>query len=211
MDGHPFRFTMRRALTAAALVLTVTASLAAPAAAEEATPQWLSTLGAFVRDGLAPPRTAEDVLREEAAPKPAPKPVPVAAPAPAPAPEPVRVAQPQPAPPPAPPAAIEPPSPPAAAPVVNAAPAPAPPKPETAFKKTEPPQPSPRAVAPAELKPRPVVPVAVRPAAPPAPPPPEPLTGSRIAATATLDQAMRLGGPASLYAQRVKKPQPAAP
>ncbi|HLO76193.1 MAG TPA: hypothetical protein VK196_07040, partial [Magnetospirillum sp.] len=51
-------------------------------------------------------------------------------------------------------------------------------------------------------RPKPAVPVAAR--VPTPPPPPEPLT-SRIAATATVDQAMKLGGSADTYGQRIKK------
>lgn len=202
MDGHCFGYSVRRALIAAALVFTATA----PAAATEPTPRWLSAVGDFVRAGLAPPRTAEDVLRESNLAVPS-----SAAPAQTPAvhlPAPAaptssgaeRLAAPMPAP--VPLAAPE--------PVAVPAPPPAPAKPDLAVKKPEPSvQPGPRAVAtPAEIRPRPVVPAAVRPVQ--APPPPEPLTGSRIAATATLDQAIKLGGPVGLYGQRVKKP-PTAP
>lgn len=193
---------MRRALTAAALGVGV--AVTAPAAAAEPTPPWLSAIGEFVRDGLAPPRTAEDLFREEKAvapPKPpTPPPVPVAAPPPAPAPVPAAI-----------PAAAS-----VFAPEPAEAPEPAkaassPPKAEAkveaAVKKPDHSvQPGLRAVvAPAEIKARPVLPVAVRPI--PAPPPPEPLTGSRIAATATLDQALKLGGAATLYGQRVSKPR----
>lgn len=171
---------MRRALTAAALGLSV--AVTAPAVADEPTPQWLSAIGDFVRDGLAPPRTAEDLFREEkAAAQPRPPTPPaahVAAPAPAPVPA-ASVFEPEPEPEPA------------------LAPAPPKAKVEAAVKKPEHSvQPSLRAVVtPAEIKARPVL------------PPPEPLTGSRIAATATLDQALKLGGAATLYGQRVNKPQ----
>lgn len=196
MDGHCFGYSVRRALIAAALVFTATA----PAAATEPTPRWLSAVGDFVRDGLAPPRTAEDLLREGRSAAPA---APAQTPAVEAPPAPERLAAPVPVPSiPAPVAAPE--------PVAAPAPPPAPAKPDLAGKKPEPSvQPSPRAVAtPAEIKPRPVAPAAVRPVQ--APPPPEPLTGSRIAATATLDQAIKLGGPVGLYGQRVKKP-PTAP
>lgn len=196
MDGYLFRFKVRGVLTAAALL-----ALAAPppAAAGEPVPAWLSAVGDFVRDGLAPPRTVEDLQREEreqgyrqSQPKPlTPEPVrlaaPVAVPEPA-APAPVVESVVAP-PPPGDPAAIEPRK---AVPAVT-------PAPVAAL------APAPRpVVAPAEVKPRPSAPVArvVQ-----VPPPPEPLTGSRIAATATLDQAIKLGGPAGLYGQRVKKPQ----
>lgn len=192
MDGHSFRYPPRRVLTAAALALTLAGT--APAVADEPTPQWLSAFGEFVRDGLAPPRLAEDVLREERQQKEQPPaPVHVAAPQPVP----------QPAPLPVPAAAITP------EPVAVPAP-PVPPKAPAAMVKKAVPsvQPSPRAVVvPAEIKPRPVVPVAVQPVAvQPVPLAPlEPLTGSRIAATASLDQAIKLGGAATLYGPRVKK------
>lgn len=190
---------MRRALTAAALGLGV--AVTAPAAAGEPMPPWLSAIGEFVRDGLAPPRTAEDLFREEktvAPPKPPPPPAHAAAPPPAPAPAPAAIPA---------AASVFAPEPVVAPEPAKAAPPKAEAKVEAAVKKPDHSvQPGLRAVVtPAEIKARPVLPVAVRPI--PAPPPPEPLTGSRIAATATLDQALKLGGAATLYGQRVNKPR----
>lgn len=205
MDGYLLRYKVRGALTAAALLVL---AVPLPAAAGESVPAWLSAVGDFVRDGLAPPRTVEDLQREEreqayrqSQPKPpdakAPEPQPVRMAAPAAAPEPIPAFPPAPIATPmvaAPAVAAPPPEAVPPAPAVTPAPAPAP-------------APAPRpVVAPAEIKPRPVVPVA---RVLPTPPPPEPLTGSRIAATATLDQAIKLGGPAGLYGRRVKKPQAA--
>lgn len=164
-------------------------AVATPAFAEESGSDWLGSVTDFVRDGLGPPRTVEDMRREEqqrvseGLTAPEPKlvaPMPVALPMPAPEVEPEVVA-----------------------PVVAA------PMPEI--------KPEPKK---AEVKAKPVVPVAAAlPVMPvpeakpkqvvirvPVPPlPPEPLT-SRIAATATLDQAVKLGGSAEIYSPRVKIP-----
>lgn len=167
-------------------------AVAAPAYAEEPGSDWLGSVTDFVRSGLGPARTLEDIRREEQQRvteglKLEPKlvaPVPAAIPAPVAAPE---VPE-----------------------AVIAAPVPAPEiKPEP--KK-------------AEVKVKPVVPVAVPVVAPlppipvpeakpkqvvvrvPVPPlPPEPLS-SRIAATATVDQAVKLGGSAETYGVRTKSP-----
>ncbi|MBC7952941.1 MAG: hypothetical protein H7Z12_14125, partial [Rhodospirillaceae bacterium] len=165
---------------------------AAPACAEESGSDWLGSVTDFVRDGLGPPRTVEDIRREEQqrvseglkAPEPEPKlvaPMPAAIPMPAPEVEPEVVA-----------------------PVV-AAPAPEiKPEPKKAEVKVKPvvvPVAAPAPVMPVpEAKPKPVivrVPVPLL--------PPEPLT-SRIAATATLDQAVKLGGSAEIYGARIKIP-----
>ncbi|MBC7905404.1 MAG: hypothetical protein H7Y60_01490 [Rhodospirillaceae bacterium] len=157
-------------------------AVASPARAEDSGSDWLGSVGDFVRSGLGPPRTLEDIRREEqqrvleglkpAEPKlvqPLPAPVPVAAPAPVVEPEVV-------------------------APVVAAPEIMPAPEPKKAQFKAVPPMPVP------EAKPKPVI---VR--APIVPPPPEPLT-SRIAATATLDQAVKLGGSAEIYSARIKSP-----
>lgn len=199
MPAYPLWPRTRGALTAAALAFTLAG--APGAVAGEPTPAWLSAIGDFIRDGIEPPRTVDDLMRAEEARRVA-KP----APAPQPAPVPVAITAPPPAEPAQPnlfaptpveipelPKAVEAP-PRKAAPVAVVAPRPA---------ATMIPRP---AVTPAELKPRPVERTASR-TMPVPQPAAEPLTGSRIAATATLDQAMRLGGPAGLYAQRIKRPQ----
>lgn len=167
-------------LGAALLALAV----AAPAYAEESGSDWLGSVSDFVRSGLGPPRTIEDIRREEQRRvteglKPAEPtqvaPVPVAVPAAEPEPE-------------------------AAAPVI-AAPDPVPeikPEPKKAEVTARPVVPVPPIPVP-EAKPKPVVRVPVPPL------PPEPLT-SRIAATATLDQAVKLGGSAEIYGARTKSP-----
>jgi len=190
---------VRTPLRLAPALVALLVAAGTPAAAEDKGSSWLGAVGDFVRDGLSPPRTADDIAREEeaarqakarapepAAPKPEPAAPKLALPTP---PPPAPVVEPQPA-----PVLAEP------APVPAPAPAPAPvTKPLAEVKK---PAPAPAAVTvPAA---RPAVPVAVR-HAPVPPPPPEPLT-SRIAATATLDQAVKLGGPAELYTAKVKKP-----
>ncbi|OAN52918.1 hypothetical protein [Magnetospirillum moscoviense] len=174
-------------------VILACLSAAIPARASDDVPEFLKVIGNFVKDGLGPARTAEDVMREErertaarpeAKPRAQPEPAPVVAqPAPAaPTPEPIAAQQPVRV------AAI-------AAPVAaTVAPPPPPPrKTEVSLPAPVPPPPA----RPAELKPKTI---AVAPQ-----PPAEPLT-TRIAATATLDQAMRLGGPATLYSQRIKPP-----
>jgi hypothetical protein len=219
MHAYPIRAKARLVLTAAAVAFTLAGF---PAAASEPAPAWLSAIGDFVRDGLEPPRTAEDLFREEsrglAKPAPASKttPVAVAAPRPVepvqPTPEPAAIAAPQQ------PGAIAAPQPGAiAAPQAVGSPAPAVVVETSApVRKAAAAAAAPRlvvapaaprpVVAPAELQPRPVIRAATR-NMPVPQPAAEPLTGNRIAATATLDQAIRLGGPAGLYAQRVKRPQ----
>lgn len=217
MPAYPLWPRTRGVLTAAALAFTLAG--APGAGAGEPTPAWLSAIGDFIRDGVEPPRTVDDLMRAEEARRVA-KP----APAPQPAPVPVAITAPPPAKPdqpnlfaPAPveipelPKAVEAPPPVAVVaprPAATMAPRPAAVAPRPAA--TVAPRPAavaPRpAVTPAELKPRPVERTASR-TMPVPQPAAEPLTGSRIAATATLDQAMRLGGPAGLYAQRIKRPQ----
>lgn len=184
---------MRTLLSAAVAALV----LSGPAAAQEIQPaegpDFLKILGDFVRDGLAPPRTAADLAREEEkarqaaveaerAPKP---PAPPETPGTPPAPPAIAV----PAPPPPPP----PPAEPVAAPAAVAAPAPPPPPAPAA---------EPVAAPVAAPAPRPKAIVVPRPAA-------EPISASdRIAGTATLDQAIKLGGPLELYTRRPPRPAP---
>ncbi|MGE5514783.1 MAG: hypothetical protein ACM31D_03075 [Bacteroidota bacterium] len=185
-----------------ALALLTAAALASPAAAEEQGSDWLGAVGEFVSAGLGPARTLDDIRREEerareareaatAIPEAAPAPK-VALPAPPPAAEtdaaPPVVAAPVPVAPVAPRSAMPAPPRPAAKPVVAAAPASAPV-----------PVPTPR--------PKPVVPVAAAAPAPVAAPAPAPeVPGSRIAATATMDQAIKLGGSADNYGLSAAKP-----
>lgn len=168
--------------------LAVAVSIATPSWSQDVTPteppSWIKSLGSFMRGGLAPPRTVADLAREEEE-----RQMKDAAP-PVPTPTPVMEAKPAPAPPP---------------PVVEPAP---PPPPQPVPTATEAPRPAPAAPAattiPATLpvpKPRPqmVVPVIQ--------PPPAPVAAiDRIAGTASLDQALKLGGSKELYGQRVRKP-----
>jgi hypothetical protein len=188
---------LRVGILAACLAWTIPAR-----AEEESAADLLQIIGTFVKDGLTPARTAEDVMREEqhrlqakkeSQPKPDEAPAsPVAAAAPAPMPAPaVPQAAPQPA---------------ESAPARGDVPAAKAPQPAAkAVAQQQQPRgpilaaPPPRPAPPPEARPKPA---AAPHAAPPAPEP----SGSRIAATATLDQAMRLGGAASLYAQRIKPP-----
>lgn len=194
------------------LALLAMVALTSPARAEEQGSDWLGAVGDFVRAGLGPARTIDDIRREEerareaheaaaakseaapavnavahpapVAPAPAGEAEAVAAPVfAAPAPAPVRnVPEVRPVTKPA-AAAIPVPAPVARPAMAATAPAPAP-------------VPLPVPVA----RPKPVA------AHVPAPQPPaEPLT-SRIAATATLDQAIKLGGSTDTYGQRVAKP-----
>lgn len=178
------------------VALAAVAVLAAtPARAQEIQPgseaDFLSVLGDFILDGLSPPRTAADLAREEekaraASLKADDAPAAVAPPLPAPVaieppPEQKTIAAPT-----SPPVS-SPSSPPAAEPA--ALPAVTPPVPEA---------PPPVVAAPA---PRPQPIVVPRPAAEPIP------AADRIAGTATLEQAVKLGGPMDLYTRR--PPQPA--
>ncbi|CAA7620786.1 hypothetical protein [Magnetospirillum sp. UT-4] len=165
-------------------VLAAGLALTAPAAAAEG--DWLKAVGNFLADGLEPARTLEDIVREEQRARQreqaAPAPSVDAAPEP-----PTRIAMPAPAPVPLPPAATEPAAVPPPAVTPPAAPAPVPaPQPAAAV---PPPAPAPRpAMAPVRSAPLPSLP-----------------TGG-IAATATLDQAIRLGGPTDLYGRRIRAP-----
>jgi hypothetical protein len=181
-----------RAVAIAALIVA-----AVPArAAEESGSDLLNIIGTFVKDGLGPARTAEDLFKEDrqrlqAKPaKPAETTAEVAPPVKA---EPVRAAL-------AEPVRIEPAvDAPIKVAVVKVAPVAAQ---RPVPRKIEPvavPPARPVAAPPPEAKTRPAT-IHVAPS-----PPPEPV-GSRIAATATLDQAMRLGGAASLYSQRIRQP-----
>ena len=186
----------------ASAMATLLVALASPALAadEQGSSSWLGAVGDFVSAGLGPARTMDDIRREEEAAREAKAKAELKRDEVAPLP---KLAAP--AAPPPPPPAVVPEHGPVPMPVVAApAPAPAPvvSKPLAEVKKPVP-QPAPAAAVVPVPAPRPAVPVAVR-AAPVAPPPPEPLT-SRIAATATLDQAVKLGGSADLYT-RVKKP-----
>lgn len=189
------------------LIAAMALTIATPCLAEEIdppateTPSWLKSLGTFVRDGVTPPRTAAELAREEEERRQkaireaeAHKPVLVQ-----PVPPPAEAQPPQPEVPP--PAAVE----------VTPAAKPAKPQPAVAAPVTPTPTPAPAPVAseagPGPLplpmpkaRPKMVVPV-IQP-----PPAPVPAT-ERIAGTATLDQAIKLGGPADLYGQRIKKPK----
>jgi hypothetical protein len=160
-------------------LMALMVAVASPAAAEDS--NWLGSFGDFVSNGLGPARTLEEINSDEARP---PARVEPAAPKlvmpVAPAAEPV----------------VEP----EAAPVV-AAPAPILPAPVVKAVEKAKPAAVPVALPLPEPKPKPVVPVRL----PVPPPPPEPLT-SRIAATATADQAIKLGGSAVLYTTQIKKP-----
>lgn len=186
---------MTKRISRAALIALPLALLAPPAQASENEPDLFRSLGKFVLDGLGPARTMEDVQREErlalskaqaekardeAAAKAEPVSVSAVQPAQAlPAAEPEHVP----------------------APVVHV-PAPSAPVKPVKVEQAKMVVPEPRAViVPPPPRARPVE--VVR-AAPPVVnlPPPEPLK-SHIAATATVDQAIRLGGPAGLYGRRL--------
>lgn len=187
---------MTKRISRAALIALPLALLAPPALASENEPDLFRSLGKFVLDGLGPARTMEDVQREErqaaaakaqaekardeAAAKAELLSVSAVQPAQAlPAAEPEHVA----------------------APVVHA-PAPIAPVKPVKVEQAKMVVPEPRAaIVPPPPRARPVE--LVR-AAPPVVnlPPPEPLK-SHIAATATVDQAIRLGGPAGLYGRRL--------
>ena len=181
---------MTKRISRAALIALPLALLAPSAQASENEPDLFGALGKFVLDGLGPARTMDDLQREErqaaakvqaekardeAAAKAEPVSVSVVQPAQAlPAAEPEHVP----------------------APVVHAPVKPV--KVEQA--KMVVPEPK-AAIVPPPPRARPVEVVRV---APPVVnlPPPEPLK-SHIAATATVDQAIRLGGPAGLYGRRL--------
>lgn len=190
---------MVRIDTRIGLALLAMVALTSPARAEEQGPDWLGAVGDFVRAGLGPARTIDDIRREEerareareaAAAKSETAPAVNAVVHPAPS---------VPAPTPSPSVEVE-----AAPTPVFAAPAPSRNAPEA--------RPAKPAIAVAAPAPAPVplpVPVA-RPkpvvAHVPAPQPPAEPLSSRIAATATLDQAIKLGGSADTYGQRIAKP-----
>lgn len=182
-------------------LLALMTAMANPAAAEEQGFNWLGAVGDFVLDGLGPPRTLDDIRREEQRARDSSKPAAlpdVAVPEPVPA------------------AVAEPVMPPPEVPVLAAPaqivpqfeekPVPEPKKPEA--KRAAEAKPVAPAVPVSEAKPMPVPearPKAVVARVPTPPPPPEPLT-SRIAATATLDQAVKLGGSADIYTRPAKAP-----
>lgn len=176
---------MTKRISRAALIALPLALLAPAAQASENEPDLFRSLGKFVLDGLGPARTMEDIQREERqvahAKAQAEKALDEAKKA-----EPVAVSAVQPAP--VPPAAEPEPVPVA----IIRAPA------KTV--KVEPAKmvvPEPKvAIIPPPPRARPVE--MVRAVAPP----PEPLK-SHIAATATVDQAIKLGGPSGLYGRRL--------
>ncbi|MBR9971939.1 hypothetical protein [Magnetospirillum sulfuroxidans] len=174
------------------LIAAPLALLAGPAAASDSEPDLLGVLGTFVLNGLGPARTMEDIQREErqaadaarAKERAAEAMEKAAAPPPA-----VTEVQP-------------------VAPAADVAPAEALPQipPSVKIARVEPAK---AIAAPAKVD---VIPPPPRPrpqsesvkALPPAVslPPPEPLK-STIAATATVDQAIKLGGPSDLYGRRL--------
>lgn len=180
---------MTKRISRAALIALPLALLAPSARASENGPDLFGALGKFVLDGLGPARTMEDLLREErqaAAAKAQAEKAREGAPV-----EPVSVSAVQPA---APLPSVEPeqvPAPVAHAPVKSAKLEPVKmvvPEPKAAI---IPPPPRARPAEVARVAP-PMVTL----------PPPEPLK-SHIAATATVDQAIKLGGPSGLYGRRL--------
>lgn len=168
---------MSKSIAAALL----TFALSVPAYAQEPPPKpgssLLQGLGDFLRDGLSAPRTAADLAREE---------------------EKARQAAISPQPPVPEPASEAPPAPDAPPPVVEAPPPPVPPTPAPAQAPVIEPAATPMAPPPA----RPATPIVV-----PQPPAAEPIApAERIAGTATLEQAIRLGGPIELYTRRPATP-----
>lgn len=179
---------MTKRISCAALIALPLALLAPSVQASEDDPDLFGALGKFVLDGLGPARTMEDVQREErqaAAAKAQAEKARDEAAAKA---EPVSVSVVQPA---APPPEPEPEY--VSAPVVHAP------------VKVEPARVAVPEVKAAIIPPPPRArPAEVVRAAPPVVnlPPPEPLK-SHIAATATVDQAIKLGGPSGLYGRRL--------
>ncbi|MBX9634433.1 MAG: hypothetical protein K2X44_05565 [Magnetospirillum sp.] len=180
-------------------LVALMATVGTPAAAEEQGSNWLGAVGSFVLNGLGPARTLEDIQREEQRARETPKP---AAPKLA---APVPVAEPEVARPVTPPADPVLAAPVQVAPVPEVKPAPEPKKAEVKRVEAKPvasamPVPEAKPMPVPEAKPKQAI------ARTPIPqPPPEPLT-SRIAATATLDQAVKLGGSADIYSGRIKAP-----
>lgn len=188
------------------LALLALVALTSPVAAEEQGSDWLGAVGNFVRAGLGPARTIEDIRRDEERAREAaanaveskPKRESAQAVKQAAPPPPIAESEPVAVP------VVVAPAPIVATPVpVVVAPAPVPAvKARNAVPPSEPkPQVKPAAIPQPEPRPKPAVAVAARVPTPP----PEPLS-SRIAATATLDQAMKLGGSAETYGQRIRKP-----
>lgn len=183
---------MVRINTRIGLALLTAVALASPAAAEEQHSDWLGAVGDFVSAGLGPARTLDDIRREEERAREAAMVIPEAAPAP-------EVAPPPPA------AEIDTAPPPVvAAPAAPVMPRSAMPAPRPAGKPVVPvAAPAPAPIPVPAPRPKPVVPVAVAVPAPvPAPEPPS----SRIAATATVDQAIKLGGSVDNYGSSAAKP-----
>lgn len=184
--------TFSRLSLPAAITLAVLAFLPSAQAGESGKEGWLGSVGSFLLDGLGPARTMEDIRREEERARDVPL-QPVGEPsAEAAKPQPVEAVKPVMAAPVVPDALPAPDLMPAAAPAVTVAPKPAPaPKPEV------------KAAAAVAPVPRPAVaphPVAVRAEEPPA----AALPANRIAATASLEQAIRLGGAGELYGGKAK-------
>lgn len=202
------------------LALLALVALTTPAAAEEQGSDWLGSVGDFVRAGLGPARTIEDIRRDEerareaalqgepakAEPKVAhvaPVEPPPVSPVPGTPVAVTSVAPPVPVPQAAPvakPAAVRPPMTPEARPQARPEP-----RPQVQSKANVTPVSVPAAVATApvpvplpEARPKAPAPVAARPTEQSAPE----LPASRIAATATVDQAIKLGGSSDTYSQR---------
>lgn len=179
------------------LTLGVTLGLPLPALAEGSgeLPRWLGAVGEFIQNSIEPPRTAEELLRQEEEDRLSRRAALTPSPTPEPEPEPQLFD---------PPPELDPglgPEPGLAAPDLDidvdiepaALPVPAP-LPQIAV-----PAPAPNVAPPP--RPQPV------PATLPAFPAAEPISpAERIAGTATSDQALKLGGPADLYATPIRRP-----
>lgn len=176
------------------LTLGLPICLPLPALAEEpgsGLSLWLGTVGEFIQSGIEPPRTVEDLLRQE---------------------EEERVARRA--------AALPPPPLPEAVPPLDPLPDMDPgmgpePGPEPEFEPAALPQPTPRPqmaapqpiIAPSSPLPRPQTSSQSAPAVLPSFPPALPISpAERIAGTATIDQALKLGGPADLYTHPIRRP-----
>lgn len=184
---------MKKRISRAALIALPLALLAPAVQASENEPDLFRSLGKFVLDGLGPARTMEDVQREERQAAAAKAQAEKARDDAADKVEPVAVSAVQ-------PAQALPAAEPEPVPVAAIVRSPAKPV------KVEPAKmvvPEPKvAIIPPPPRARPVE--MVRAVAPPVVnlPPPEPLK-SHIAATATVDQAIKLGGPSGLYGRRL--------
>lgn len=192
------------------VVLTLAAAFAPDAKAEEpdiVVPRWLSAVGEFIQSEIEPPRLAEELLREEEEDRLAnirrSDPVDEVPPPPSlePGPEPELAPE---------PAVYSPPEPDwEASPLPAATAAPASllgPQPIVEQPVVEPPPALPLPTLTQQPKPGPAAPGL------PAFPEAQPISpADRIAGTATLDQALKLGGPAELYAKPLRTPSPAIP